>query len=214
MPTVKVKDIVDRLRVTLHDLTKTGWSDAELLDWYNAAIVALVSMRPDASTKTAKFLCSQQTRQTLPSEGVRLVRVSRNSNGDAIRLIDRYHLESHFPSWHDNDAPANDVEFYVWEMNEPKVFYVYPAPVSGHSIDIVYSFTPPAVTMAQLSLDTTVIAVEATFQDAIYDYMAFRAFSKDSDYSEGANRATLHHQSFTSFLQGKNDSDVGIKPNG
>ena len=213
MATVRVKDVIQRVRLVLNDPTKTGWSDEELLTWYNAAIVAIITMRPDALTKAAKFLCDRKTRQTLPTEAIRLVRVDRNSNGAAIRQIDRAKLDEQIPFWHDTRDIVDNVEFYVFDIREPKVFYVYPAPLSGHAIDIVYSYSPTPVTLAQLHLDSTVIAIDDSFQDAIHDYMIFRAFTKDSDFADAGNKSTLHFQSFSSFLQGKNESDTGIKPN-
>lgn len=212
MATVRVIDIIDRARRMLHDPTKTGWSDAELLDWFNAAQVALITMRPDALTKCAKFLCDQKTRQSLPAEAIRLIRVDRNSAGGAIRYISRDELNHQLPEWHDDSFPVEDVELYIFDPKEPKAFYVYPVPVSGHPIELIYSYAPKPISINDFSNDLTVIAVDDSFQDAIYDYLMFRACSKDSDHADGAQRAGLHFQSFTSFLQGKYDSDAGIKP--
>ncbi len=214
MPTVKVVDIIDRVRRTLQDPAKTGFSDLELLDWFNAAQIALITMRPDALTKCAKYLCDQNSRQELPEEAIRLIRIDRNTHGSAIRYTNRDELDQLIPTWHDESAAVEDLEFYLFDAKEPKAFYVYPVPQSGHSIDLVYSYSPEPISITNFSNDGTLIAVDDSFQDALYDYVMFRAFSKESDHSDGAARATLHFQSFTSFLQGKNESDAGIKPGG
>ena len=72
MATRKVIDAIAQVRATLVDNTSTRWPNPELLNAYNNAVLAVVNLRPDASTKNVSFtLVAGESKQTLPSDGLR-----------------------------------------------------------------------------------------------------------------------------------------------
>lgn len=211
MPTLRVIDIIESAKAVISDKLENTWTDEELLDWFNSAQVALVTLRPDALTRKEKFLCDKSSRQELPPPAIRLIRVDRNTSGGAIRETTREMLDELIPEWHDDASPSDTVEFYVFDTKEPKAFYLYPVPVSGHAVDLVYSYAPEKVSISDFTSDSTLIAVEDTFKDVLLDYVLYRAYLKDTDTAEGVAKAQMHFQSFNFFLSGKTQSDAGLK---
>lgn len=212
MPNVTARSILDSVRNSLNDIKKTGWTDEELLSWLNAGVIAVIQLRPDALVKREKFLCSKSSRQELPAGAIRLVRVEANLGGGSIRYMDREKLDSTIPDWQDESQGSSDVELYVFDAREPRAFYLYPCPVAGHPIRLIYSYSPSPIDISDLT--TAKIPIEDTFRDPIFDYIMFRALSKETDHADGAARAANHMNAFNLFLTGKTQSDSGIKPNG
>jgi len=211
MPTTKVTDIIQRCKSVLFDALQVRWSDAELLDWFNAGQVHLVSIRPDANTKRADHTCTLGTEQTLLAEGLRLIRVVRDVGGSAIRFMDMDQLDSQIPDWHDDSSPVTDCEFYTYSDKDPRRFYLYPAPEVGHKVVHIYSAKPALIEIADFGADTTPITLPDTYADPLVDYVLYRAFSKDSDFANGA-RAQAHYQAMMQAIQGKTEADGGMSP--
>ena len=90
---------------------------------------------------------------------------------------------------------------------------MYPKAVSGtHSLDIVYSSAPTDITISDFSSDTQTISVDDVYSNAILDYILYRSYQKDSEYSGNAQRAQMHYQSFTNSLGIKTRADAAVSP--
>jgi len=207
---MKAIDIINRCRITLYDIGKKNWTDDELLTWLNAGQLAIVQRRPDAKTYNGDFLCDANCRQSLPNDGVRLIRVNRNVGSSAVRMIDRMTLDDIDPDW--QETTGTDVEFYAFSDKEPRIFWVYPTPSEGHLLDVSYSLVPATISIVNFENDTQKLGIDDTFADALMDYMLFRAFSKDSEFADSAQRAANHWQAYDTFLQWKSQSDSAIGP--
>ena len=71
-------NIITRVQDTLQDTTSVRWPEAELLRYINDAQREIVNFRPDSSSKTANMQLATGTLQSLPTEGLRLIKVTRN----------------------------------------------------------------------------------------------------------------------------------------
>ena len=87
--------ILQNVNFALDDPNNTKFSLTQKILAINSALQALVSYRPDAASYTTMMLLVAGTRQTLPSDGVRLLKVIRNRGqsglsdaGRAIRKAD------------------------------------------------------------------------------------------------------------------------------
>lgn len=215
MATTKVMDVLKNAQTILMDRTGTRWPYAELLNWFNAAQLAVVNHRPDALSKNTTFATALGTFQSLPAEGLRLIDVVRNESGQKrpIRQIPRHVLDDQHVNWHDESNPVNQVDHFCYDDRNPKNFYLYPAPAAALSIRIVYSVAPPAVTINEFETDVTPITVDDTYANALMDYILFRAYSKDAQYAGNAERAALAMQSFNNALGIKTQVDQAMSPN-
>lgn len=218
--TVAVNTLVSRAQVILQDTTGIRWPTSELVDWLNDAQREIVLFKPDAGAVTAVIAMAVGTKQDIPSAGNRLLRVIRNmsalSGGTgkrAVRIVEREILDSQVPSWHDptvtgDAAHTTTVKHYCYDEQNPRSFYVYPGMSSTSAwLEIVYSADPTVVTAGQN------ISIPDVYANAILDYMLYRAYSKDADFTAHSARAAAHFQMFMTSVTGKAQVDAATTPN-
>ena len=180
MGTLTETNLLARIRDTLQDTTSVRWSDAELRRYINDAQREIVNFRPEASAKTANVALVVGTRQTIPTEGLRLIKITRNmsdaSGGAtgkrAVRLVNVDILNAQDPDWHDPTATGSSthgttVKNYVFDDDDPRVFYVYPGASSTSTfLEIVYSKSPTDLTTGSSTID-----IDDTYANAIMDFV-------------------------------------------
>ncbi|WP_086931610.1 DUF6682 family protein [Agarilytica rhodophyticola] len=210
MSTVKVIDIISRARTLLYDQHKLSWSDSELLDWYNSALLAISGARPDITVKSVIHLCNGKTKQSLPNDGQRFIDVERNTEGSVTRFIMKDNLDDQFPDW--MSEKGEEVEKFTFDERFPRWFYLYPTPPEGHQIDIIYSASPEQAKIVDFETDATLIPIEDAYQDAIFDYIMYRALSKNAEFADSAQRAQLHFNAYVSAIGAKTQSDAATSP--
>lgn len=222
MATVRVVDLVNRARTVLQDTTGTRWPVLELQDWLNDSYKEIILIRPDANTQSSSFACSGGTRQKLTPEipnALRLMDVTRNlassSSKRAIRLVDRRILDDQRPGWH-SEPQTLDIQHYMFDPRVPKEFFVYPPALPGAEVEVVYSSVPSAhsLTEQQLSAPTTeeTIRIDDYYANSMLDYILYRAYSKDADYSANAERALAHYNTVRTTLDLKLQVDAVNAP--
>ena len=207
--------VINQVRQKLNDPSKVTWSDTVLINALNEALQALVSYRPDAASYTTMMLLVAGTRQTLPSDGVRLLKVIRNKGvsglsdaGRAIRKADMLVQYALLPDWHLTNGQTV-IDEYFYDPLQPKEFYVYPpAPVSPQiGIDISYVRVLPTITAT-----TDTFPVDDYFAPAIQEWMLYSIWGSDDEQSPNYGAAQGHLQTFFSLLQVKSNSDVAASP--
>ena len=209
-----INSVLDRAKTILFDALGVRWPDVELLDWFSAGQTVIATMRPDSYTSKAEFTCVLGVEQTLPADGQRLVRVMNNVGGSAIRFIDIDDLDMTVPNWHDESSPVTDVEQYAYIEKSPRLFYLYPAPEAAHKVNIIYSRVPAKIVEAGYDFTATgveVIDLPDSYADPLVDYILYRAFSKDGDFSNG-QRAQAHFSAMSGVVQVKTEADSGMSP--
>jgi hypothetical protein len=141
-------NIIGLAEKTLVDETNDRWPAADMLAYLNAAISALVVAKPDAAMVTEAFACANSARQTLPAGGIALRNCLVNTTtGRAIRIAERSDLDEARPNWQamdPDDVPGSEdgVLHYVYDKQDPKVFYLWPKPTAAWSIQICYEKQP------------------------------------------------------------------------
>lgn len=189
-----VQKIVDRVRSQLVDeATDKRWTDAELIRWTSDAQRTLVSALPSAAPKNATMSLASGAKQTIPSDGLALITVYRNTSGAAISPVPREILDIQNPSWPLTTASAT-IKVFTHDPNDPTTFYVYP-PASGASVELAYSVLPPEVTSTSDNL-----SVRDNCIGAIVDYVMYRAHMKDGDFAAGMETANSYLAGFTGFI--------------
>lgn len=223
---ITVGSVVDKARAVLQDTTSVRWPDDELIGWVNDAQREIALIKPDASSKNETMPMVPGTKQSLPTDGLRLLRVVRNmtdatSNigGRAIRLVSREILDAQQPEWHDPNTTGESafgdvVKHYMYDEQDPLHFYVYPG-ISNipngatiPHIEIIYSGNPADVTQMADN-----ISIPDLYQNAILNYVLYMAYMKDAEYAGNAQRASSHYQIFTAAVTGKGQVDVITTPN-
>ena len=150
MPTVTVASLMGKASIILKDDDQTRWPTTELLGWINDGQREIVLYKPNACTKNISVPTVAGTKQTLPTDGVQLVDISRNMGaspgttpGRAIRLTYREILDVREPDWH-TKTPSAVVQHFTYNPLDPKTYYVYPPqPATGMGyVDMVYAAIP------------------------------------------------------------------------
>jgi len=222
MATVKVVDLIVRAQTLLQDEDSVRWTVAELQYWLNDAYKETIGLRPDANTQTAEYTCVAGPRQVLTGSfpnAIRLVEVVRNlattSNKYSVRLTDRRSLDTQRRSWY-ADTPSASVEMYMFDPRTPKQFLVYPPATTAARLEVIYSVLPAEHTLsaAQLVNPATAetIRIDDIFATALFDYMMYRAYSKDAEQTAMMQRAVAHYQAFQNALGIKQQVDAASQP--
>jgi len=213
MATTKVRDILDRAGIILQDNTNVRFPNDELLKFFNDAQKEVVLHRPDAKMVNTSFDCVSGSKQTLPSAALRLIEVVRNVGGRAVTQVQKRILDETLPNWHESVAGSNKIEHFIYDPADPKNFYVYPKGAVGtHSLEIVYSSSPPEISISNFETDVQVISIDDVYSNCLLDYVLYRSYQKDSEFAGNASRAMMHYQSFANALGVKTQADVATTP--
>lgn len=185
-----VKLVLDRAATILNDLGNDRWTQAELLDWLDAAQVALITLRPDAKTETREMALVAGAAQTLPADCIALMDVAYNKDGSAITPCDKAALDAFSPGW--AIRPTDSSVRHWMASDDPKVFYVYPAQnATPATVSIVASVYPLKATASGF------IDVRDIYAERLVNYILYRAFSKDAEFSGSAEKAVAFYQAFS-----------------
>ena len=207
MATVQVNNILNRVSVLLQDSTNIRWPLTELLDWLNDGQRDIALFKPNSCVRNTNLVLAIGTKQALPADGNSLIGITRNVGGNAVRIAAREILDAQLPDWHSATRANIKVVHYCYNANDPKTFYVFPPSPGGNSVEIIYSASPADATLGGL------ISVDDIYSSALVDYVAYRAYSKDSEYAVNAPNATAHYQAFLSAINGKTVGEVATAPN-
>ena len=183
----------------------TGYDRVEVPDWIkylNASIRALILVRPDAGAQTSNVQLVAGVLQTLPTDALRILDITRNMGvdgltaGKIITPTDRKHLDYSNLLW---PAATGDtaVDNFSYDKENPRIYYVTP-PI--HATTAVYvemqvSQLPTAVTSTSSAL-----GINDVFFEPVVQYMLYKAFSADDEDVE-FQKATQFMQNFFNLLQ-------------
>lgn len=208
MATILASQLMDRAETILQDSSNVRWSRSELLGWLNDGQRAVCEVRIDAYSKTSVVTLASGTKQSLPSDGHALLRVTRNMGvdgatpGKAIRKVPHALLDSGTPDWHSATAAAVTLH-YTYDPIAPRQFYVYPPATGTSEVEIIYAASPPDV-----AAEADTITLDDIYSNALVDYILYRAYSKDFELSGNDARASDHHTKFLNALGAKSAADA------
>ena len=215
-------NLISRIQDTLQDTTGVRWLEAELLRYINDAQREIVNLKPESTATTANMALVVGTKQSLPTGGLRLIKITRNmsdasggaSGKRAIRIVDRDILDSQEPNWHDptvsgDAAHTTTVKHYIFDEDDPRSFYVYPGASSTSTfVEIVYSAAP-----SDLGSISATIAVDDIYGNAIVDFVLYRCYMKDAEFAGNEARAQSHYTLFTNSVGGGAQAAQIVSPN-
>jgi len=214
MAVITGAQILERVTDTLQDKDNIRWPREELLRYINDAQREIVLQRPDSSLKTVpQLLTANDTRQVLPTDGVRLIEVTRNlvsggtQPGKAIRLTSREVLDAQVPLWHAT-TPVATISHFLFDIRNPRVFYVYPRPTSNVYVETIYSSAPQ-----DLMSENDVLTLDDIYSNAVIAFVLMRAYQKDEDYARNLDAAGMWMQMFNGSIGARTQADGAVNPN-
>jgi hypothetical protein len=205
-------DIISRVRLVLNDNDGVRWLNAELFQWITDSQLLIALVRPDAVNATVNHPLVAGTRQTIPSDGLRLLDLKRNllnaegAAGPAIRIVEQSDLDLFNPAWHQAVAQTT-VKNYVYDNRDVLAFYVYPPAKVGARVELLYSKNPGVIDSLSDAL-----AVQDIYQEVVVNYVLFRAYAKDAAFANNAQLMTGYLQIINGLLGVKLTKDVAFSP--
>lgn len=203
--------VMARASTILQDAGAVRWTATELCDWLNEAQRAIVLAKPNAISGSVTIDLATGTKQSVPAEYTVLSRVVRNvgNGGKAVRTLARREiLDAQIPGWHDETGlPFAAAVQYVWQdQMSPREFYVVPGNDGTGEVEAIvgHNATDVPRPAGSAALETENYTTESEFEDIyqgiLLDFLLFRAFSKDGEAPDAANRAQGHLNLATNAL--------------
>ncbi|MBT4080643.1 MAG: hypothetical protein HOE82_08525 [Gammaproteobacteria bacterium] len=206
------QNIDDRVRDILQDSDSIKWTEVEMMRWITDAQREVVQLKPDANPKTVTLtpstagskqdLSIEVTSPDVSGTALRVLDVIRNTHtasagtGKSIRRIDRSILDDQIPEWHRTAAKStDDIDSYTFDDRNPKVFYIYPNAGTDTRLEVLCSAAPAEVTAL-----TDTLTLDDIYLTPLVDYVVYRAFSKEADYTANESRAQQFRNSFYESL--------------
>lgn len=209
MANITCQVVVDGVQQTqLNDSEKISFSEELLMSALNQALAILALVRPDATAKIYQLTCVAGTRQSLPDDGLRLLKVVRNISstgviGRAVRLVNISNLDAASPDWHSKPQVAAARE-YMFDERSPKWFYVYPPVQASVKLEIEYSSRPNSIT--DLSQE---FPVDLVYMQPVQEFILYKLLSGDAGNGQGMQ----HYNTAMSLLGAKPAVDRYNSPN-
>lgn len=198
---IPVNSIIASVSKILNDESNVRWTKPELVDWLNHGQREIVLFKPNACVINVDVELVPGTKQSLPAGGNSLIDVPRNTGGNAVTIAVRNLLDLQVPDWHSMARKSAKVIHYFYSITDPKTFYVYPPSPGGNKVEISYNANPSEVAIGG------VISLDDIYSGALIDYMAYRAFSKDSEETANEQTASIHYQAFIAAIGGKSKAE-------
>lgn len=208
--TLPVKSILQRVVRELNDETSVRWTVPELVRYFNDGQRDIVSHRPDALNTRVDHPLVPGSRQRLPVWATKLIAINANATGSrgAVTLVSAGILDAQVRNWR-NLPGTKEILHYVYDVREPLGFEVYPPAADGAVLDVECSGTPKDI--AEPADGTTFKDVVGDFtmgdllSNAIQNYVLFRCYRKDTEYTANPQRASAFYQAYA------NDLGIDIK---
>ncbi|CAM8654997.1 DUF6682 family protein [Sphingobium cupriresistens] len=228
---MKAYEIMDRAQRLIQDATNVRWPLVELLIWLNDAQREIVLQKPSALSVSRVLALQTGTWQKLPDDALSLLKIIRNvtavsgegarTGGRAIRIISRDILDSQQPDWHTSDSThfSAIVKHYIYDEEDTKSFYVFPGNAGTGKVEAVLSVEPSPIVIAEDDEPESIesydieIGLPAIYGNAILDYVCYRCYSKDAQYTGNMQRAVAHYQQFANSLGIKVNQEALNSPN-
>jgi hypothetical protein len=197
-----VNDYVVDSALLYGDVDYDRVSEADWIRYLNAAIRALILVRPDAGSTTSNVQLVAGVKQSIPADSLRLLDITRNMGDDGdtpgkiITPAKRQHIDYSNLLW---PAATGDVavDNFSYDRNAPTVFYVTP-PVSDATdvyVEMITSKLPTTLAATDDSME-----VNDLFFEPLVQYMLYKAFSADDEDVE-FQKATQDLSNFFNLLQ-------------
>lgn len=200
-------NLILRAQGILQDTTGQQWSEEDLLREVNAGQTMIAVMAPDACTVKRAVRLVEGVRQQLPADCIEALGITRNMGADGLTVgevifpVDLANLSSFQPGW-EAGTPASAVSGFYYDPQLPREFIVYPPAVAGIYVEAAIRVNPAAVIYDEDGDWKTVgLAINPKYEEALLEFVLFRAYAKDSEDAQNLNRSNMHQQAFLSLVQ-------------
>jgi hypothetical protein len=206
-----VSQVFLRVQDILTDQAGARWPEAELLRHLNDGRQAIATVRPDLYATITDVVLVAGVRQSLPSDGMRLIDILCNVSAagapvSPVRVTSKEVLDAQNPLW--VVSTGGSVRNFMYDERYPRIFHVAPGAVAGAKLRVVYSKSPVEITVT-----TEELTHEGIYAPSLVDYVAYRCYMKNATWGANAQRAQTHYQMFMQALGAGGAAGVAVAPN-
>ena len=189
-----VADVIARTQFITLDTAAVRWTEEELLAWINDAQLEIVSLKPTAHTVFTEIPLVEGVYQELPENGVALLSIVFNVEGNACTLVTREDLEASLPQWATMPAET-EAAHYLVDEDDPRHFFVCPPNDGDGAVFGRYSVLPPVIESVNGQC-----VLSLMYMPIMTRYVLFRLYSKHSSSPENQRLAQQELQGFFQSL--------------
>jgi len=215
---ITAQSILAQVARDLNDETSIRWTTGDLVAYFNDGQRDILTHRPDARNIAADLALVAGSKQALPTGGEKLIDVLHNAAGSkrAVTKVDRKLLDSQVRGWRGLTGAAEILHF-MYDEREPKAFEVYPPAAVGASVAIEYAAVPSDIATPAPGTTTAAItgnlSLSDLFANAIRNYVFFRAYSKNTEYTANPNLAVAFYGAYANDLGIEAKGTAAVSPN-
>lgn len=210
------QSVIKRCAEQLQDLAAIRWSPAKLVRDLNDGQRAILAQRPDAATLTLSTTLVAGAKQSLPATAVQLIDIPRNTaSKKSLRKVETAMMDAVLPNWQSATAKLDAVNF-MYDLREPRTFYVYPPALVTSSLDLVCPVYPTDIAEpadgTTFSAVTGNLSVADQWANALHDWVLFRAWAMDGEAAGNAALAAGYLALFKSAFGEQAKSSAAVAP--
>jgi len=224
--TITAQDLLHRVTDQLQDPTSVRWPIDELVRYFNDGQRELATLRPDAYAKGQTIALAAGAGQTLPSGAMKLIRFGSNPiTGKAIRMVSMDMMDLQMADWRSLPQTSN-ILHAMYDERTPRDFLVYPPATAGTQLTVYYVIAPPDiaqpglgklwsdVSSSPLFVEQAGLTLSDAFGNALQAYVLYRAYSKDAEYADNAQKAQAAYALFVGIATGERKGTSDVSPLG
>lgn len=211
-------NLILRAQSILQDTTGQQWSDADLLREVCAGQTLIAAKVPDGCTGKRPVMLVSGVRQQLPANCISCLAITRNMGtdgltvGDVIYPFDPASLSAFDPGW-EYGTEGTSIKSYFYQPQLPREFMVYPPAVAGIYVEAAMRLEPTPIVYDEAGdWQTSALSINPTYEEALLEFVLFRAYAKDSEDAQNLSRSGAHQQAFQALLGGGQSSQGGSQP--
>lgn len=205
----KMVDLAVMVAQSLADPGYVTWTLAA--DIYPALVEAdkaILLIRPDVNTETKVLTAVAGTRQTIAAADLRLIDVRCNLSAADAELSDVIRMEKkNLPRNWRSMTQVDEIEGYLFDDRDPKVFECFPPIKVGKKLRVVTSVPFEAYGTIDSSTESK---LPQTYDVHKVEWALYRCMSRDN--SPLYARATNHLQTFQAMMGVKVTRDANASP--
>lgn len=216
---ITAQSILSQVARDLNDETSIRWTTGDLAAYFNDGQRDILTHRPDARNVATDLTLAAGAKQTLPAGGEKLIDVLHNNTASskrAITKVDRKLLDSQVRGWRGLTGSAEILHF-MYDEREPKAFEVYPPATTSAIVAIEYAAVPTDIAAPAPGTTTDDItgnlSLSDLFANAIRNYVMFRCYSKNTEFTANPNMAVAFYGAYANDLGIEAKGTAAVSPN-
>lgn len=190
-------DIIVRAARLLMDEAFEVFSIGEYLTYISDAQRTIHKNRPDANSVSIAIPLIPGAKQSIPTDGYRLLRVTRNMGADGVTVggaiveASKTTFDAELPHW--PTITGDSVQHFLFDDVNPKTFYIYPSVPQSlpHYVELIYSKTPKELGGTKEALE-----LPDEYANAILNWVLYRCYAKESVAAQNLQKAQSYYQLF------------------